>query len=119
MKVSRGFKDDIALDKLAEEQHEENPIKFADLSSGTWYKIVDESSEIESPFGKTLIMTLEDKNGETLKCWTTCSLFKKLQKLKGNEKLYLKSLGLVKFGKDKKRYDYRLVDVTKNRDMQQ
>ena len=101
------FIDDSAFDEKVQEQNQE-AIKWKDLPTGVIYKIL-EVLEVDGKYGKSKILTLRNREGETIRAWACPTLNKEKDALQG---AFVRSTGFKLSKKNKQEYlSYDLVMV--------
>ena len=99
------FIDDSAFEEKVQEQNQE-AIKWKDLPTGVIYKIL-EVLEVDGKFGKSKILTLKDREGNTIRAWACPTLSKEKDALQG---AFVRSTGFKLSKKTKQEYlSYDLV----------
>ena len=100
------FIDDSAFEEKVQEQNQE-AIKWKDLSTGVIYKIIEEL-EVDGKYEKKCkILTLRDKEGNTIRAWACPTLCKEKGPLVG---AFVRSTGFKLSKKTKQQYlSYDLV----------
>ena len=112
------------LNAMEQEPHVEpqeelqKAIKFGDLKTNKWYKVIKKSQMLEGDYGKYFVMTLErfesvksnGKYGEIIKVFSTRRLIPKYKRLIGK---YLKYNGISEkeYGSGGYSHDYILVSL--------
>ena len=109
--VQNGFFDEevfISEDAFQEKVQDQNQeaLKWKDLPTGVIYKIL-EVGEVDGKFGKSKILTLKDRDGETTRVWACPTLNKEKGSLEG---AYVRSMGFKLSKKSNQQYlSYDLV----------
>ena len=99
------FIDDSAFEEKVQEQNQE-AIKWKDLPTGVIYKILEEL-EVDGKHGKSKILTLKDREGNTIRAWACSTLCKEKDALQG---AFVRSTGFKMSKKTKLQYfSYDLV----------
>ena len=95
-----------------EEEMINSTLKWREVEVKKWFKIVS-TREVNTVYGKCMIMSLEDINGDVIEAWAT-GLIRVRAKVKINERgddksTYIISLGLSENKKGSKEYyDFRI-----------
>ena len=95
------------IERLNSKKVKSDVIKWDQLPTEVWYKVISVSSEFQTKFGVSYILELESlETGETIKSFSTSRLpNKKFQD--GRQNHYIQSLGLKpKKGGDEHFYDF-------------
>lgn len=99
------FINDNAFEEKVKEQNRE-ALKWKELPEGVIYKILD-VVEVDGKYGKSRILTLKDRQGETVRAWACTGLNKEKETLEG---AFVRSTGFKVSKKSKQEYfSYDLV----------
>lgn len=100
------FISEDTFQEKVQDQNQEEAIKWKDLPTEVIYKIL-EVAEVDGKFGKSKILTLKDRQGETSKVWACPTLNKEKYSLQG---AFVRSTGFKLSKKSKQEYlSYDLV----------
>ena len=99
------FFNDNIFEEKAKDQNQE-ALKWKELQTGVIFKIL-EVVEVDGKFGKSMILTLKNREGEKIRVWACSGLNREKEPLEG---AYLRSTGYKVSKKSKQEYfSYDLV----------
>ena len=103
------------LEKLLENEVGET-IRWKELPEEVWYQIDSISDEKKGEYGVSFILSLVDREGESLNVWSISNLINKLKTKLGSDfddfdkyDIYVISLGLKNSKNKRKYFDFKVV----------